>query len=78
MCNCCCPSHCTLSFHTMRANVRAYCSTKVFPSACDMGSFMVDIEVVDTDSEVDYMEEEVMFTEAESITAMLKSFNFVM
>lgn len=77
-CNCCCLSHCRLSFHTMGANVRAYSSTNVFPSACEMGTFTVDMEVVDTDSEVDYMEEEVMFTEAGSITEMLKSFNFVM
>ena len=77
-CNCCCPSHCSLSFHTMGADVRACFSTKVFPSACEMGSYTVDLDVVDTDSEEEYMEEEVMLTEADSITKMLKSFNFVM
>jgi hypothetical protein len=62
----------------MGASVRAYYSTNMFPSAFEMGTFTVDMEVVDTDSEVDYMEEEVTFTEAGSINEMQKSFHFEM
>ena len=77
-CNCCCQSHCKFSFHTMGPNVRAYTSTKVFPSACEMGSFTVDMEALVTDGDTDYMEEEEFLREADTITNMLKSLNLDM
>ena len=77
-CNCCCPSHCKFSFHTMGPNVRAYTSTKVFPSSCELGSFTVDMKVVVTDDDEDYTEEKELGDEADTIAEVLRSLNLVM
>ena len=74
-CSCCCSSHCKFSFHTMGPDVRAYTSTRLVPLACELGDVAVDMEVLDKDTNRDYIDEEKFFTEADSINKMMKSLN---
>ena len=77
-CNCCCPSHCKLSFHTMGPSVRSYTSSRVSPMVGELGNFAVDLDVTEKDEFTDYIGGEMLDTEADSISKMLKSLNIVM
>ena len=35
-CNCCCPNHCGLSFHTLERDVRSFANIKVAAVACEV------------------------------------------
>ena len=72
-CNCCYPSHCNLSFHTMGSNVRSYTSSKVNPMDGELRSFAVDLDVTEKEELTDHIREGMLGAKADSITMLRDS-----
>ena len=81
-CNCCCTSHCHLSFHTMGPTCQAFFGKNIVPQMFQLGSFPVEM-MSDREDEIRMFGEDgdhvkILGEEEDSLVTVLQSLNLVM